>query len=313
VLYIDIDIHHGDGVQEAFYTTDRVMTVSFHKYNGDFFPGTGSLDEIGSGQGKHFALNVPLHDGIDDARYVELFKSVMEGVLQAYRPAAIVLQCGADSLGCDRLGCFNLSIAGHGECVRFIKDFKLPTLVVGGGGYTIRNVSRCWTYETSVVVDQCLPDKLPDNVYLEYFAPDYRLHPKLDGRVENQNSDAYLQKIRVSILENLRYLKGAPSVQMQEIPPDIQGYMEDEDRAEREREEDRHVEPEETIYGRGGNGGAEFRARQGNSGSTISTAAPVTEWYETEADQDNETEVPERRRRTRKQSTYEPDFMEVDV
>ncbi|GMF99632.1 unnamed protein product [[Candida] boidinii] len=69
ILYIDIDLHHGDGVQEAFYLTDRVMTVSFHKYNGEFFPGTGNYDETGVGKGKHFALNVPLQDGIDDESY----------------------------------------------------------------------------------------------------------------------------------------------------------------------------------------------------------------------------------------------------
>merc|ERR1711881_798212 len=63
VLYIDIDIHHGDGVEEAFYTTDRVMTVSFHKY-GEYFPGTGDLRDIGAGRGKYYAVNYPLRDGI---------------------------------------------------------------------------------------------------------------------------------------------------------------------------------------------------------------------------------------------------------
>ena len=75
VLYIDIDVHHGDGVEEAFFCTDRVMTVSFHKY-GDFFPGTGDSDSIGAKKGKHYALNVPLRAGIDDVTYVELFKTV---------------------------------------------------------------------------------------------------------------------------------------------------------------------------------------------------------------------------------------------
>jgi len=138
VLYIDIDIHHGDGVQEAFYQSNRVLTVSFHKYAGDFFPGTGAVDEIGNGLGKYFSLNVPLQDGIDDESYLSLFKAVMEPTIATFRPSAIVLQCGADSLGCDRLGAFNLSVAAHGECVRFIKSFDLPMIVVGGGGYTIR-------------------------------------------------------------------------------------------------------------------------------------------------------------------------------
>jgi len=66
-LYIDIDVHHGDGVEEAFYTTNRVMTLSFHQYDGnDFFPGTGNLDSIGDGSGKFHSLNVPLKPGIND-------------------------------------------------------------------------------------------------------------------------------------------------------------------------------------------------------------------------------------------------------
>ncbi|ERE73366.1 histone deacetylase 2-like protein [Cricetulus griseus] len=76
VLYFDIDIHHGHGVEEAFYTTDQVMTVSFHKY-GEYFPGTGDLLDIGAGKGKYYAVNYPPHDGIDDDSYEAIFKPVM--------------------------------------------------------------------------------------------------------------------------------------------------------------------------------------------------------------------------------------------
>ena len=75
VLYIDIDVHHGDGVEEAFYMTNRVMTVSFHRF-GDFFPGTGDLKDIGEGEGKGYAVNVPLLNGLDDISFVEIFKNV---------------------------------------------------------------------------------------------------------------------------------------------------------------------------------------------------------------------------------------------
>nr|XP_019793776.1 histone deacetylase 1 isoform X3 [Tursiops truncatus] len=109
VLYIDIDIHHGDGVEEAFYTTDRVMTVSFHKY-GEYFPGTGDLRDIGAGKGKYYAVNYPLRDGIDDESYEAIFKPVMSKVMEMFQPSAVVLQCGSDSLSGDRLGCFNLTI-----------------------------------------------------------------------------------------------------------------------------------------------------------------------------------------------------------
>lgn len=233
VLYIDIDVHHGDGVEQAFFSTDRVMTLSFHKYDKDnFFPGTGNYDDIGGGAGKHYSLNVPLRDGIDDDNYIRLFKSIVEPVIESYRPASIVLQCGADSLGADRLGCFNLNINAHGACVDFVKSFGLPLLLVGGGGYTPRNVSRLWCYETSIATDTEVGTELPPQLgdaFREYFAPEYVLHPRLgtDGRYENKNSRKYLETVRQRIMEQLRYLGGAPGVQMQEVPPDLLGLQSD--------------------------------------------------------------------------------------
>lgn len=166
VLYIDIDVHHGDGVEEAFYTTDRVMTVSFHKY-GEYFPGTGELRDIGIGQGKNYAVNFPLRDGITDDSYKSIFEPVIENVMKYFQPEAVVLQCGGDSLSGDRLGAFNLSMDGHANCVNFVKSFNLPTLVLGGGGYTMRNVARTWAFETGVLVGQEMDRSLPYNEYYE--------------------------------------------------------------------------------------------------------------------------------------------------
>jgi histone deacetylase 1/2 len=95
VLYVDIDVHHGDGVEEAFLTTDRVMTVSFHKFGGGFFPGTGDSANMGAGRGRGYALNVPLRDGVGDDAYQSVFQPVMARVMEVYRPEAVVLQCGA--------------------------------------------------------------------------------------------------------------------------------------------------------------------------------------------------------------------------
>jgi histone deacetylase 1/2 len=140
VLYIDIDAHHGDGVEEAFYVTDRVMTVSFHKY-GDYFPGTGDIkvciwiigmilgwrlsfadvfccaigdvdQDTGAKAGKYYAVNFPLHSGMDDESYEGIFKPVIQKVMETFQPTAVVLQCGADSLTGDRLGCFNVTTHG---------------------------------------------------------------------------------------------------------------------------------------------------------------------------------------------------------
>lgn len=240
VLYIDIDIHHGDGVQEAFYLSNRVCTVSFHKYNGEFFPGTGTIDEFGYGIGKNFSFNLPLSDGIDNESYVNLFRSVMEPIITTFRPSVIVLQCGADSLGGDRLGGFNISIAAHGECVRFIKAFRIPLLVLGGGGYTPRNVARCWTYETSLLVSDTCPsisNTLPSTPYDSIFKDEPRLHVNLVTKVDNSNSKKTLEGLRIGILERLRYMHGAPSVQMQLIPPSLSQWLEEEEETiEKERE-----------------------------------------------------------------------------
>lgn len=224
VLYIDIDIHHGDGVQEAFYLTDRVMTVSFHRYGLTqghlFFPGTGDMYETGSDAGRYYSVNVPFKEGIDDANYSTVFKPVITDVINFYQPSAIVLQCGADSLAGDRLGCFNLSIRGHGECVKFVKSFNLPLLVLGGGGYTLRNVSRCWTYETSLLVDEEISNEIPYSEYVQYFSPDFSLllDKPCGDTTHNGNSRVYLESVVKYVHENLKCIANAPSVQLQPIP-----------------------------------------------------------------------------------------------
>ncbi|KAL7961053.1 hypothetical protein V8C34DRAFT_274559 [Trichoderma compactum] len=229
VLYIDIDVHHGDGVEEAFYTTDRVMTVSFHKY-GEYFPGTGELRDIGIGQGKNYAVNFPLRDGITDESYKSIFEPVIENVMKYFQPEAVVLQCGGDSLSGDRLGAFNLSMDGHANCVNFVKSFNLPTLVLGGGGYTMRNVARTWAFETGVLVGQEMDRALPYNEYYEYYAPDFELNVRASN-MENSNSREYLEKITAAVIDNLRQTGPAPSVQMQDVPRKFGG-MTDEEEAE---------------------------------------------------------------------------------
>ncbi|KAJ2247038.1 hypothetical protein GGI13_005211 [Coemansia sp. RSA 455] len=218
VMYLDIDVHHGDGVEEAFYTTDRVMSVSFHKY-GDFFPGTGHLEDVGVAKGKGYAVNVPLRDGIDDDSYRSIFQPVMRMVMERFRPNAIVMQCGTDSLSGDRIGCFNLSMKGHAACVEFMKSFNVPLFCLGGGGYTIRNVARTWAYETSVLLDEELDPVLPFNDYYDFYGPEFRLDVPASN-MDNTNSREYLEKIMACIGEQLRDIPHAPSVLMQEVPRD---------------------------------------------------------------------------------------------
>ncbi|KAF6067119.1 Histone deacetylase domain family protein [Candida albicans] len=192
VLYIDTDVHHGDGVEEAFYTNDRVMTCSFHKF-GEFFPGTGNLTDIGIGKGKYHAINIPLRDGIDDASYKSIFEPIITKIMEWYQPSAIVLQCGGDSLSGDRLGPFNLSMRGHANCVNFVRSLGVPMMVL----------------------------ELPYNGYYEYYAPTYELDVR-SANMTNANSKEYLDKILTQVISNLDNTKHTPSVQMNEVPLDME-------------------------------------------------------------------------------------------
>ncbi|CAD8052605.1 unnamed protein product [Paramecium primaurelia] len=206
VLYIDIDIHHGDGVEEAFYLTDRVMTCSFHKFK-EYFPGTGHIDDVGHDKGKYYAVNFPLNEGLNDDSIQLIFKPVIDSIMDNFKPDVIMLQGGTDSLSGDRLGCFNLSIKGHGSCIEYLKKFNVPIIMVGGGGYTLRNVPRCWTYETSLALNVPIPDNIPDESdYKIYFGPEYKLHLPISN-MEEQNSKEYLEKNIIQILENLKQIQ----------------------------------------------------------------------------------------------------------
>lgn len=197
VLYIDIDCHHGDGVEEAFYTTDRVMTCSFHKF-GEYFPGTGTQEDKGRGRGRGYALNVPLKDGITDESYRSVFEPVITRVLEVFRPSAVVLQCGSDSLAGDKLGCFNLSMRGHANCVQFMRRQNIPLILLGGGGYTVKNVARTWTFETACAlnIEDEIDDVMPWNQYFEWFGPRYRLEVPENNMEDLNVKDGSLHAVR---------------------------------------------------------------------------------------------------------------------
>ncbi|KAF5387974.1 hypothetical protein D9615_000857 [Tricholomella constricta] len=233
VLYIDIDCHHGDGVEEAFYTTDRVMTCSFHKF-GEYFPGTGTQEDRGRGKGKGYAINVPLKDGITDESYRSVFEPIITKILEVYRPSAVVLQCGTDSLSGDKLGCFNLTMHGHAHCVQFLRQQNIPLILLGGGGYTVKNVARAWTYETACAlgIEDTLDPHLPWNEYFEWFGPRYRLEVMgsnmedlniKDGSLEKVRKQANTYMYRITALEQLQELISAPSVGMHDVPRDSIG------------------------------------------------------------------------------------------
>lgn len=188
-------------MQEAFYHTNRVCTLSFHQYDPDngFFPGTGNVDEIGEEEGRFCAINVPLKVGCSDEKFFKLFKTIFDKTVEVYKPEAIWMQCGADSLRGDTIGAFNLSIEGHGRAVQHAMKKKIPIIFNGGGGYNIENVSRCWAYESLVITDRGLDNLvIPENSKYRYEYNDSSLlftPENKHGILTDMNSEDYTSKI----------------------------------------------------------------------------------------------------------------------
>ncbi|MHC5083882.1 MAG: acetoin utilization protein AcuC, partial [Planctomycetota bacterium] len=145
VLFLDIDVHHCDGVQAAFYERSDVMTISTHQDGRTLFPGTGFIDEIGRGDGKGYAVNVPLPMGTYDEAYMKAFRALVLPLIHAYEPDAIVLEAGADTLAGDPLAGFTMTNNVFVEVINSLLMFGVPILATGGGGYNVENAVRAWS------------------------------------------------------------------------------------------------------------------------------------------------------------------------
>jgi len=161
VAYVDIDAHHGDGVQSAFYSTPDVLTISVHQTGYTIFPGTGFVEETGRDRGIGYAVNVPLLPGAGDDAYRRVFDEVIIPLLEAYRPDVLVTQLGADAIVGDAVANLRLTLREFEASVRRFRALGLPWLALGGGGYAVANVVRAWTLAWGVMIDADLPDEIP--------------------------------------------------------------------------------------------------------------------------------------------------------
>ena len=144
VLYLDIDVHHGDGVANAVYERADVMTISLHEDPHVLFPGTGFVHEIGKGPGEGYCVNVPLPIGTYDMIYQNAFEALVLPLITAYAPDIFVLEFGADALAGDPLAHLQLTNNTYVEVITQLLGFGKPMLVTGGGGYHIENTVRAW-------------------------------------------------------------------------------------------------------------------------------------------------------------------------
>ncbi|MEC3973962.1 acetoin utilization protein AcuC [Amycolatopsis sp. H20-H5] len=171
VAYVDTDVHHGDGVQAAFYGDPRVLTVSLHQHPLTLWPGTGYSAETGTDGAEGTSVNIPLPPGTRDAGWLRAFTAVVPSLLEQFQPQILVTQCGVDSHEEDPLADLSLSVDGHRAIYATLRELADTHaggrwLAVGGGGYQlIRVVPRSWTHLIATVLDRDVAPEttLPSN------------------------------------------------------------------------------------------------------------------------------------------------------
>ncbi|KAJ2377660.1 hypothetical protein IW150_001249 [Coemansia sp. RSA 2607] len=177
VLYVDVDVHHGDGVQEAFEHSAQVTTLSVHHAGRGFYPPSGGTCIEGKGRGLGHSANVALGRGASDATFERAFAGAAEAVARRERrlggdDVAVVVQCGSDGLGGDPVGAFNLTGDAYVACVRRVVAWGWPVLVLGGGGYARSDCARCWARVTAAVcgVEIAADADVPEHEFLAEYA-----------------------------------------------------------------------------------------------------------------------------------------------
>uniref|UniRef100_G1P4P8 Histone deacetylase 8 n=1 Tax=Myotis lucifugus TaxID=59463 RepID=G1P4P8_MYOLU len=142
ILYVDLDLHHGDG--KPFTFKENPSTFLILVFLKLFmvpisFTGTGDVTDVGLGKGRYYSVNVPIQDGIQDEKYYHIYESVLKEVYMAFNPKAVVLQLGADTIAGDPMCSFNMTPVGIGRCLKYILQWQLATLILGGGEYKGRS------------------------------------------------------------------------------------------------------------------------------------------------------------------------------
>jgi acetoin utilization protein AcuC len=167
IAYVDVDVHHGDGVQAIFYDDPRVLTVSLHETPLALFPGTGFPDETGGPGAEGTAVNIALPPGTEDAGWLRAFHAVVPSVLRAFRPQILFTQCGADAHRLDPLADLRLSVDGQRAsylALRALADELCEGrwVATGGGGYAlVEVVPRIWTHLLAIATGQPLDPATP--------------------------------------------------------------------------------------------------------------------------------------------------------
>ncbi len=163
IAYVDIDAHHGDGVQEAFYDCRDVLTISVHEWGRYLFPGTGYPEDLGEGEGEGFSVNLPLAPYTTDEVYLWAFREAVIPLLEAFEPDFVVSQLGADTHFRDPLTHMNLTTHGFAAVVDEIAARAPRWIATGGGGYDLTVVPRAWTLAFARMAEVEPPELIPES------------------------------------------------------------------------------------------------------------------------------------------------------
>jgi len=161
VVYVDIDAHHADGVQNAFYESERVLNISLHEWGRYLFPGTGGVNEIGKGVGTGYTVNLPFFPYTDDQVYLWAFTEIVPPLVQRFEPDILVTQLGCDTHYLDPLTHFMLTTEGYTTVVKELKRLAPKWIALGGGGYEMGVVASAWTLAYGVMAEHDWPDEIP--------------------------------------------------------------------------------------------------------------------------------------------------------
>jgi len=162
VAYVDIDAHHGDGVQAAFYDTDQVLTISTHESGRFLFPGTGFVDEAGTGKGRGYSVNVPLFPYTGDDAYLWAFRETVVPLIKAFKPDILFTQLGIDTHARDPITHLQLTSRAFTEAVQEFASLGLPWIATGGGGYDVMAVARCWALAYGIMAGREWSQDIPE-------------------------------------------------------------------------------------------------------------------------------------------------------
>ncbi|MFX1560265.1 MAG: acetoin utilization protein AcuC [Promethearchaeota archaeon] len=203
VLYFDFDAHHGDGVQNAFYRSKDVLTISVHQTGKTLFPGSGFIYETGGVEGVGYSVNIPLMPGAGTPELIRVLDDVVVPLFESFKPDLLITQLGVDGHFLDPLA--NLAYTSHGfeTVVRKLRDMSadlcdIGWLAVGGGGYYPVNVARLWTLFLAIMLGEDVPRRMPDEFLEICTEMGYRNHPELI-RDEDEVVQMYYSREDVSL------------------------------------------------------------------------------------------------------------------